>query len=118
MEGRTRRTRFEARVSIERDFLTRVNAAFGDSKPLAGMTSAAIESWRQRSKGEFPAADIDRIAHLLLEASARAELLADNSKEVFEPAYRPPPDSIDELRVMLDRVLAEQGSGIGPRRLT
>ena len=43
MDGATRRNRFEARVSLERDFLTRVNAAFGDSQPLAGMTWVAIE---------------------------------------------------------------------------
>ena len=108
MDGATRRNRFEARVSLERDFLTRVNAAFGDSQPLAGMTWVAIESWRQRAKAEFPVAEIDRVADLLLEASTRAELLADNSKEVFEPEHRPPPDSLGELRIMLDRVLAER----------
>lgn len=108
MDSGTRRTRFEARVSLERDFLTRVNSVFGENQPLAGMTTDAIESWRQRAKARWPVADIDRIARLLLEASSRADLLADNSKEVFEPEHRPPPDSLNELRTLLDRALGEE----------
>lgn len=108
MNNSTRRTRFEARVSLERDFLTRVNSAFGRTEPLAGMTTDAIDSWRQRAKIIWPTADINRIASLLLEASARADLLADNSKEVFEPEHRPPADSLDELRGLLDRALGEE----------
>lgn len=105
MDGGIRRTRFEARVSLERDFLTRINTIFGDRRPLAGMTAAAIESWRKRATVELSTVDIDQIANLLLEASRRAELLADNSKEVFEPVHRAAPDSLDELRILLDRAL-------------
>jgi hypothetical protein len=108
MDSGTRRTRFEARVSLERDFLTRVNSIFGRNEPLAGMTKDAIESWCQRAKAGSPAADVDRIARLLLEASSRADLLADNSKEVFEPEHRPPPDSLNELYILLDRALTEE----------
>jgi hypothetical protein len=110
MNGGTRRTRFEARVSLERDFLTRVNASFGNREPLAGMTAGAIESWRRRAKAKFPAEDVDQIARLLSEASARAELLADNSRDVFEPEHRLPPDSLNELRVMLDCALSQHAA--------
>jgi hypothetical protein len=108
MDIGSRRTRFEARVSLERDFLTRVNAIYSHSYPLAGMTGDAINSWRTRAKAGWPAAGVDRIARLLIEASTRAELLADNSKEVFEPQHRPPPDSLNELHILLDRALAEE----------
>jgi hypothetical protein len=108
MDIGSRRTRFEARVSLERDFLSRINAVVGQDYPLAGMTGDAIESWRTRAKAGWPAAGIDRITRLLLEASLRAELLADNSKEVFEPEHRPPPDSLHELHVLLDRALVEE----------
>lgn len=87
--------------------MARVNSVFGFDEPLAGMTLGAIESWRQRAKIKLSIIDIDRIANLLLEASARAELLADNSKEVFEPAHRAAPDSLNELRIMLDCTLSE-----------
>jgi hypothetical protein len=108
VDGSTRRTRFEARVSLERDFLTRVNQAFGGSEPLAGMTLDAIESWRKRAKTVWPAVDMDRLARLLLAASSRAELLADNSKEVFESEHRPPPNSLNEIRMLLEQALAEE----------
>ena len=103
MDGGTRRTRFEARVSLERDFLSRVNQAFGGSEPLAGMTFDAIESWCRRAKIVWPAVDMDRLARLLVAASSRAELLADNSKEVFEPERRPLPNSLNELRILLEQ---------------
>ncbi|MFC1459290.1 hypothetical protein ACETIH_21800 [Microvirga arabica] len=105
MDGNTRRTRFEARVGLERDFLTKVNAVFGKSVPLAGMTRDAIESWRDRALERHGNIDVMAIAQILTEASARAELLADNSKDVFEPDYRPQPNSLDELRNLLEDTL-------------
>ena len=65
----------------------------------------ALGSWRKRATVELSTVDNDQIANLLLEASRRAELLADNSKEVFEPVHRAAPDSLDELRILLDRAL-------------
>src|SRR4051794_18229670 len=108
MDGGKRRTRFEARVSLERNFLTLVNQAFGSSEPLAGMTLNAIECWRKRAKAVWPAVDMDRLARLLLAASSRAELLADNSKDVFEPQHRPSPNSLSKLHVLLEQALAEE----------
>jgi len=105
MDGNTRRTRFEARVSLERDFLTKVNGVFGKSVPLAGMTRDAIDSWRDRAVGRHCNVDVVAIAQILTEASTRAELLADNSKDVFEPDHRPQPDSLDELRRLLEDTL-------------
>lgn len=60
---------------------------------------------RPGGREELSTVDIDQIANLLLEASRRAELLADNSKEVFEPVHRAARDSLDELRILLDRAL-------------
>jgi len=105
VDGSTRRTRFEARVSLERDFLSTVNAAFGLSVPLAGMTRDAIESWATRAASKFADPNIRDIAQILIEASARAELLADNSKDVFEIDRTPKPDSLDELRELLATAL-------------
>ncbi len=104
MDGSKRRTRFEERVRLERDFLVPVNRRFGADAPLAGMTSAAIDSWERRasSLNEGHAA---RIAALLREAAARAELLADNSREVFEADRRTGPDGLAAIRRMLDDAL-------------
>jgi hypothetical protein len=100
-----RRTRFETRVTLERDYLTRVNVVFGQGHPLAGMTRGAIDSWRVRAQSEWPDLEIDKIARILIEASVQAELLADNSKDVFEPDRRPPTDSLNELGSLLDQAL-------------
>lgn len=100
-----RTTRFEGRVELERDFLTRVNNAFGQTIPLAGMTRAAIESWATRANGSISDAKIESIKRILIEASTRAELLADNSRDVFEPMRRPKPGSLDQLHILLDEAL-------------
>jgi hypothetical protein len=108
-----RRTRFEGRVQLEREFLTPVNAAFGSIEPLAGMTKGAIESWKRRVGTKTEPKTVDKIAKILFEASFRAHLLADNSKDVFEPEHRPKPESIAELRSLLEKALA----GIEPLQL-
>ncbi len=106
VDGNSRRTRFEARVTIEREFLSRVNATFGATVPLAGMTREAIESWATRARPSSIGPDVQQIARILIEASTRAELLADNSRDVFEADQRPSPDSLEELRRLLDVALA------------
>ena len=106
MDGTTRRTRFETRVNLERDFLTRVNSVFGQSIALAGMTREAIDSWRMRTEASLSGFDVREIVQILIEASTRAALLADNSKDVFEVDQRPQPDSLKELRGLLDTALA------------
>jgi hypothetical protein len=106
MKRTQRRTRFEGRVDLERNFLTRVNAVFGHSLPLAGMTESAIQSWAIRASSSLPNADIERIKMLLIEASTRAELLADNSRDVFEPERRPRPESLTRLQVLLEEALS------------
>jgi hypothetical protein len=111
VDGSVRRTRFEARVSLERNFLSRLNEKFGNSVPLAGMTRDAIDSWERRATVRFPASDIRGIAQILIEASTHAELLADNSKDVFEIVRRPKPDSLRELHELLDIALAEPHIG-------
>lgn len=102
MDASTRRTRFEERVRIEREFLVPINARFGTSALLAGMTGAAIDSWAVRAAGCPRGVDVTRVAALLREAAARAELLADNSRDVFAPACRTGPDGLAALRAILD----------------
>jgi hypothetical protein len=70
------------------------------------MTGDAIVSWQARAKLSHSDTDVDAISQILFEASRRAELLADNSKDVFEPDSRPRTDSLVELRVLLDGALA------------
>ena len=107
MDNATRRTRFEHRISIEREYLGPINLVFGKVAPLAGMTAEAIKSWRGRARDFCDAGRIDSITAILLEASKRAELLADNSKDVFEPQQRPRPESLGELLQELKRALSE-----------
>lgn len=106
MSNTSRRTRFEGRVDLERDFLTKVNASFGCSAPLAGMTAAAIDSWAVRAACITSNEKIERIKKILVEASTRAELLADNSRDVFEPERRPKLDSLGQLHSLLEIALA------------
>lgn len=105
MDASARRTRFEERVRIEREFLVPVNARFGGFAPLAGMTGAAIKSWVLRAAAGSGGVDVARVAALLREAAARAELLADNSREVFAPASQTGPDGLAALRALLDDAL-------------
>lgn len=106
MDEVTRRTRFEERVRVERMFLVPVNEVFGHVVPLGGMTGSAIETWQ---KGPWPSdlrEVIDLISAVLREASLRAELLADNSKEVFERGKLIPRDGLDEVMISLKLGLA------------
>ena len=111
MDGRIRRTRFEARVGIERDFLGEVNLVFGNTTPLAGMTAEAIFSWRDRASEGREEKDIETIAEILLEASTRAALVADNSRDVFEEDRRPSEDSMLELLELLRNELRNSDPG-------
>ena len=99
MSEGARTTRFQARVALERRFLTPVNVAFGAQAPLAGLTAQAIESWRVRAAAFIGADAISGIAEILVEAARRGRLLVDDSREVFEPALRAPSgmDSLHDL---------------------
>lgn len=104
MRDAVRNTRFHARISLEREFLTPVNAAFGAKATLAGMTEKAITSWRERAAGQFDPRTIFDVAEILMEASRRAEFLADDSRDVFEPS-RKEVSGADILRKLLsDRI--------------
>lgn len=109
MGSSARRSRFETRVLLEREFLTQVNGRFGKFAPLAGMTRGAIDSWATRAAQRVDASRVFEIAELLIEVSTRADLMADNSKDVFEPDRRPRPDSLNELRKILQAALMRMG---------
>ncbi len=104
MDNKTRRTRFETRIMLEREFLAKVNTVLGSVHPLTGMTVDAIRRWGVELRRMAPTPIILDIEKLLLEASARADLMADDSKEVFQPARREL-DSLVEVRVLLDQKL-------------
>lgn len=105
MSRTERRTRFEGRVDLERDFLTRVNLVLGGTVPLAGMTRSAIESWSVRAQDYISSDKVRRVSKILIEVSTRAELLADSSRDVFEPDRRPKPNSLDHLRDLLEEAM-------------
>lgn len=105
MNASSRRTRFQERVRIERDFLAPVNLICGSKAPLAGMTEAAIHSWEDRCKCTFPSLDVVQIAKILREAARRAELLADRSRDVFTGEEAKKPDGIGTLQRQLVAIL-------------
>ena|SRR5689334_25229194 len=106
MDGSTRRTRFENRVELEREFLTLINQKFGNAAPLAGMTGDAIDAWRVRAREVHGSDAVDAIHDLLIEISVRAELIADHSREVFDRGGHAAAGSLDELRVLLTKAMS------------
>ena len=92
-------------MRVERDFLVPINQRFGGLAPLAGMTSSAIESWRARASNANLDVDVERVATLLLEAAARAELLADNSRDVFAAGRNIGPDGMIALKELIKEAL-------------
>jgi len=69
------------------------------------MTEAAIFSWEKRAAELVGEIDVPRVAELLREAARRAELLADNSRDVFTADRRVGPDGLATLRRMLEEAL-------------
>lgn len=105
MNASSRRTRFQERVRIERDFLAPVNSLCGSEAPLAGMTEAAIQSWEERCSSSFPSLDVAKVAKILREAARRAELLADRSRDVFSGEEAKGPDGLGTLQRQLVAIL-------------
>lgn len=97
MENRRSQTRFHARTNLERELITPINAKYGARAALAGMTRGAIESWRLRASAEFPRENVEEVASLLIEASTRAEILTDDSRDVFEESSDRTKNSMDEI---------------------
>ncbi|MGP9812924.1 hypothetical protein ACTZWT_15565 [Rhodopseudomonas sp. NSM] len=106
MDGNTRRTRFENRVELEREFLTHVNQRFGRLAPLAGMTGDAIDAWQVRAREAGCGNEVDLVHDLLIEISKRAELIADHSRDVFDKEGRAMAGALDDLRVMLSKAMS------------
>lgn len=69
------------------------------------MTARAIESWRNRAANEDLGVDVERVAVLLLEAAARAKLLPDNSRDVFEAERHVAPNVLNEIKKILGALL-------------
>lgn len=105
MADTRRTTRFGARITLERRFLTPVNSVFGAKAALAGMTASSIDSWVQRAIPHFGSDTVGGVAEVLLETARRAKLLVDDSREVFDPAMRKP-SGIDELFELLHERLS------------
>lgn len=100
-----RRTRFRARIEIERAFLTTVNNFYGPDGPLMGLTAAAIEAWA-RTAMERDAAGPAEVKAILLEAAKRSEILSDDSREVFDSSGAASLSSVEHLHQMLRDRLA------------
>lgn len=80
----SRSKRFEARVNIERAVLEIVNtSAFSEGTALAGLTSAAIDSWSKRLSLHCDYKAISVVQELLFSIARETGLLADNSRAVF-----------------------------------
>ncbi|MFM9859679.1 hypothetical protein RUR49_14480 [Pseudoxanthobacter sp. M-2] len=103
-----RRTRFEARIQIERSMLSAVNAKLGHLEPLAGMTLPALLSWKGRISQKCDAEFVNDIYKILTECSIRAELLADNSKDVFEKSLVRKSSQFEVILEMLNERLAHR----------
>jgi len=65
------------------------------------MTLQAIEAWRREAESKLHCPRIPSIASILLEASSRANLLADDSRDAFEGAELASLGSLEQLRAML-----------------
>lgn len=103
----TRRERFRKKIELERAFLSVINQKFGEKLPLTGMTESAIFSWKKQAIDFFPDKNIEEITKIVTEASARFDLLADNSHDVFESKERPKIDSLNDLLdILRNAVLA------------
>jgi hypothetical protein len=107
VDAAVRRQRFRDRITTERKLLTLVNAAYGDRTILAGVTEAAIETWRLRvvARGDCDAGQVNSVVNLMLEISERERLLSDNSRDVFDGRV-PSDTSTGELTEMLRSLLA------------
>lgn len=100
-----RNSRFHARIQIERMFLTPTNHVFGKSAPLLGMSAKAIESWVGRASVTYPSEDVKKVAGMLSAAALRSEILADDSRDTFEPAHARP-SGMEHLAQMLVAALS------------
>lgn len=90
---------FVRKITAERKVLSVINALTPGSGQLAGLSSAAIETWRRRPL--IPGAD--QVSRRLLRISALCQLLSDRSHESFEsldPALMEKIDAeLTELRI-------------------
>jgi hypothetical protein len=114
VDAAKRRTRFQERVRVERDFLVPVNSHFRDAAHLTGMTEAAIASWEMRVSALIGLEATVSLSQVLREASARAELLADNSRDVFLAERRVGSDGLSALKTLLVERLRKLGSASIP----
>lgn len=103
-----RRTRFQARISTEREILSIVNSSdlCGDI-PLAGMTTYAIADWERHAREKLKQGSAAKIVDILLEIGRRTELLSDDSRDVFDTNEIVQQDDIDQAKITL-QVLVSQ----------
>lgn len=75
------------------------------------MTADAIDQWRRRASAISNGDKVQNVARLLFEASSRADLMADDSKDVFEPDRR----ELNSLAEVHDLLVGELGTIEGCR---
>lgn len=104
MRVKKKPSRFEMRVSVEREVLSAVNGKLGESAPLFGMTRAAMEQWHQKAAKSIGPGKAEEVYRILLEISRRAELLSDQSRDVFSEERIAPND--DKMLALLNEKLS------------
>jgi hypothetical protein len=80
----SRNTRFVERVRCERAALACVNNTFFDAPPLGALSGPAINTWYLNAGAFYDREKLQCIVGLLRELSARLDIQASNSREVFE----------------------------------
>ena len=91
---------FHHRVSVERKVLQMINRHWGSRHQLAGLTMPAINQWAKQNSVLI---EKNEVLSLLVEFSARLNIEADKSKQVFDSI--PVPSSLEELANRLELLL-------------
>jgi hypothetical protein len=102
---------FFSKVAAERKVLSIVNALTQGPRQLAGLSSAAIETWRRKARIE----GTDEIAERLLPIARLCQCLSDRSHESFQSLdptlLAQINDKLRELSTEIEQVVRRRGIG-------
>jgi len=102
----TRSENFQQRVSIERRVLQLINTHRYSKIKLPGLSMAAINCWEKQNDELLQR---EKVVSLLREFSARLNVEADKSKQVFDSI--PVPNSLAMLAGELEELLQRPATG-------
>jgi hypothetical protein len=92
-----RDVRFRNRITVERNVISVLNAAFADVEPIAALSLPAIQRWSSGVRVRHPLQLVDSVISLLQELSEQLKIETDNSREVFDSGLRDPTKSTEML---------------------